>query len=311
MHSPAPNNPGAASAPSPFTDYMNELKATSEDDIRAGDETLDAIFDGDETLVRITPSASVVAQHRRVARQRRRPWRTSTRAGPRPPRRPFPPPRECSVRPNDYIAVSRRALHRASHRARQISIRPFRTTPRPTSHSSPSFSCANRLAVCYNKFKTEQKVAEDLGWIVATDLGWNAATKPYADLSDSDDDIPTKPCSNIKKATKAMKPPTKRPAAEPPTKRPEPPTKRPAAEPPTKRSEPPTKRPAAEPPTKRSKAAPAQDMPKFQMPYLTPKSVQTCSIHSPDGDRKVSLKKIDTFMTNGCHIVAPPDVTND
>jgi hypothetical protein len=50
MHSPAPNNPGAASAPSPFTDYMNELKATSEDDIRAGDETLDAIFDGDETL---------------------------------------------------------------------------------------------------------------------------------------------------------------------------------------------------------------------------------------------------------------------
>ncbi len=50
MHSPAPNNPGAASAPSPFTDYMNKLKATSEDDIRAGDETLDAIFDGDETL---------------------------------------------------------------------------------------------------------------------------------------------------------------------------------------------------------------------------------------------------------------------
>jgi hypothetical protein len=50
MNSPAPNNPGAASAPSPFTDYMNELKANSEDDIRAGDETLDAIFDGDETL---------------------------------------------------------------------------------------------------------------------------------------------------------------------------------------------------------------------------------------------------------------------
>ncbi len=32
--------------------------------------------------------------------------------------------------------------------------------------------------------------------------------------------------------------------------------------------------------------APAQDLPKF----------------SPDGDRKVSLKKIDPFMTNGCHI---------
>ena len=40
MNSPAPNNPGAASAPSPFTDYMNELKAISEDDIGAGDETL-------------------------------------------------------------------------------------------------------------------------------------------------------------------------------------------------------------------------------------------------------------------------------
>ena len=57
--------------------------------------------------------------------------------------------------------------------------------------------------------------------------------------------------------------------------------------------------------------APAQDLPKFQMPCLTPKSVQTCSIHSPDGDRKVSLKKNDPFMTNGCHIVAPPDVTSD
>ncbi len=37
---------------------------------------------------------------------------------------------------------------------------------------------------------------------------------------------------------------------------------------------------------------PAQDLPKFQIPSLTPKSVQTCSIHSPDGDSKVSLKKI-------------------
>ena len=69
---------------------------------------------------------------------------------------------------------------------------------------------------------------------------------------DSDDDIPinkkiAKLRSNIKKATKAMKPPTKRPAAEPPTKRPELPMKRPAAEPPTKRPEPPTKRHAAEP----------------------------------------------------------------
>ena len=44
MNSPAPNNPGAASAMSPPTEYMNELKleleATSEDDIGAGDETL-------------------------------------------------------------------------------------------------------------------------------------------------------------------------------------------------------------------------------------------------------------------------------
>ena len=57
--------------------------------------------------------------------------------------------------------------------------------------------------------------------------------------------------------------------------------------------------------------APAQDLPKFQMLCLTPKSVQTCLIYSPDGDRKVSLKKNDPFMTNGCHIVAPPDVTSD
>jgi len=57
--------------------------------------------------------------------------------------------------------------------------------------------------------------------------------------------------------------------------------------------------------------APAQDLPKFQKPCLTPKNVQTCSIHSPDGDCKVSLKKIDPFMTNGCGIVAPPEVTSD
>jgi hypothetical protein len=57
---------------------------------------------------------------------------------------------------------------------------------------------------------------------------------------------------------------------------------------------------------------PAQNLPKFQMPCLTPKSVQTCSIQSHDGDRKVLSEKIDPFMTNGCHnIVAPPDVTSD
>jgi hypothetical protein len=53
MNSPAPNIPGAVSAMSPFTEYiMNELEleATSEDDIRAGDETLDAIFAEDHAL---------------------------------------------------------------------------------------------------------------------------------------------------------------------------------------------------------------------------------------------------------------------
>ena len=41
MNSPAPNIPGAASAMSPFTKYMNELEleATSKDFIRAGDTT--------------------------------------------------------------------------------------------------------------------------------------------------------------------------------------------------------------------------------------------------------------------------------
>ena len=129
------------------------------------------------------------------------------------------------------------------------------------------------IPVCYNEFKTEQKVTEDLGWNVATDLG--------ADLSDTDCDIPTK--SNIKKATKAMKPPTKRPAAEQPTKRPakrpatEPPTKRyelpkkrPAAEPHTKRYEPPTKRPAADPPTKRAAAEPPTKRPAAEPPTKRP-----------------------------------------
>ncbi len=63
MHSPAPNIPGAASAMSPFTEYLNKLKleATSNNDIRDGDKTLDAIFAEDALMV--------VAQHRQVARQ--------------------------------------------------------------------------------------------------------------------------------------------------------------------------------------------------------------------------------------------------
>jgi hypothetical protein len=56
---------------------------------------------------------------------------------------------------------------------------------------------------------------------------------------------------------------------------------------------------------------PTQDLPKFQIPSLTPKSVQTCSIHSPDSDSKVSFKKNDLFMTNWCPLVAPPEVTSD
>jgi hypothetical protein len=66
MNSPAPNIPGAVSTMSPFTEYiMNELEleATSEDDIRAGDET------STRYLLRITPTTSVVTQHRQVARQ--------------------------------------------------------------------------------------------------------------------------------------------------------------------------------------------------------------------------------------------------
>ena len=52
MNSPAPNIPCAVSEMSPFTKYLKELEleATSEDDIRAGDETLDAIFAEDLTL---------------------------------------------------------------------------------------------------------------------------------------------------------------------------------------------------------------------------------------------------------------------
>ncbi len=55
---------------------------------------------------------------------------------------------------------------------------------------------------------------------------------------------------------------------------------------------------------------PAQNLPKFQIPCLIPKSVQTCSIYSADGDSKVSIKN-DPFMTNGCPIVAPAEVTSD
>jgi hypothetical protein len=44
LHSPAPNIPGAASAMSPFTKYLNKLEATSNDNICDGDETLIAIF---------------------------------------------------------------------------------------------------------------------------------------------------------------------------------------------------------------------------------------------------------------------------
>ncbi len=44
MHSPAPNIPGAVSAVSSFTKYLNKLEATSVDDIRELDETTNALF---------------------------------------------------------------------------------------------------------------------------------------------------------------------------------------------------------------------------------------------------------------------------
>ncbi len=50
MNSPAPNILGTVSAMGPFTEYMNELEATSEDDIHAGDETLNAIFAEDHAF---------------------------------------------------------------------------------------------------------------------------------------------------------------------------------------------------------------------------------------------------------------------
>ena len=75
MNSPAPNIPGATSAMSPFTKYMNklELEATLKDDIRAGDET-PTLSLYVARMPRFMPlaSASVVAQHLQVARQRRR-----------------------------------------------------------------------------------------------------------------------------------------------------------------------------------------------------------------------------------------------
>ena len=60
-----------------------------------------------------------------------------------------------------------------------------------------------------------------------------------------------------------------------------------------------------------SLGGPAQDLPKLLMPCLTPKSVQTCSIYSPDDDRNVWLKKIDLFLINGCPTVTPPEDTSD
>jgi hypothetical protein len=56
---------------------------------------------------------------------------------------------------------------------------------------------------------------------------------------------------------------------------------------------------------------PAQYLPKFQNPFFIPKIVQTCSMYSPDGDPKVSLKKNDPFMTYGHPKVAPRAVTSD
>jgi hypothetical protein len=44
MHSPAPNIPGVVSAVSSFTEYLNELKATSIDDICELDKTTNALF---------------------------------------------------------------------------------------------------------------------------------------------------------------------------------------------------------------------------------------------------------------------------
>ena len=74
MNFSSPNIPGATSAMSPFTKYMNglELEANLRDDIHAGDETPTLSLH----IVRMpqfTPLASalVVAQHLQVARQRR------------------------------------------------------------------------------------------------------------------------------------------------------------------------------------------------------------------------------------------------
>ncbi len=48
MHSPAPNIPGAAS---PFNEYMDELAATSIDDICELDETTDTLFASKDDLI--------------------------------------------------------------------------------------------------------------------------------------------------------------------------------------------------------------------------------------------------------------------
>ena len=51
MHSPAPNILGATSAMSPFTKYLNELEATSNNNICDGDKTLNAIFSHDDASI--------------------------------------------------------------------------------------------------------------------------------------------------------------------------------------------------------------------------------------------------------------------
>ena len=54
-----------------------------------------------------------------------------------------------------------------------------------------------------------------------------------------------------------------------------------------------------------------QDVKKNQMLSMTQKSDQTCSFHSPDGEYKFLMKKIDPFMTNRSPKVAPLEVTSD
>jgi hypothetical protein len=53
MQSPAPNIPGAISAVSTFTEYLNELKATSIDDIRELDEITNALFAREDASIHV------------------------------------------------------------------------------------------------------------------------------------------------------------------------------------------------------------------------------------------------------------------